>query len=89
MHNTTLGIPTVFQSKGTHRYINNGTIFPSLLGKTSSFNTDLLYQAATAFGREAQGTRVKQFFILTVFPIYLVSSAGVVLRRTLARVRNL
>ncbi|TDL14551.1 glycoside hydrolase [Rickenella mellea] len=62
MENTTLGIPTMIQSEGLHGFTNNGTIWPSPVGLSASFNTDLLKQAAATMATEAEGLGISHIF---------------------------
>jgi beta-glucosidase len=62
MHNTTLGIPAIYQSEGLHGFTDNGTIFPSPLGLAASFNPALLTKIAGAIGDEAAGLGFAQVF---------------------------
>ncbi|OCH93251.1 glycoside hydrolase [Obba rivulosa] len=62
MENTTLGIPAIVQSEGLHGFTDNGTIWPSPIGLSASFNTELLQQAATTIGTEAEGLGYTQLF---------------------------
>jgi beta-glucosidase len=62
MHNTTLGIPAIYQTEGLHGFTNNGTIFPSPLGIAASFNPALLYNISSAISDEAEGLGLTQVF---------------------------
>jgi beta-glucosidase len=62
MHNTTLGIPAIFQSEGNHGFIDNGTIFPSPVGMAATFDYDLIKKAAGVIGDEAEVLGVTQLF---------------------------
>lgn len=62
MHNTTLGIPAIYQSEGLHGFTDNGTIFPSPLGLAASFNTALLSKISGAIADEAEGLGFGQVF---------------------------
>jgi hypothetical protein len=72
---TRLGIPALFQSEGfplasfisicsssplgLHGFTNNGTIWPSPIGLSSSFNPELLRQAAVTIADEAEGLGIR------------------------------
>ncbi|GJJ14100.1 hypothetical protein Clacol_008357 [Clathrus columnatus] len=62
MEQTRLGIPALFQSEGVHGFTNNGTTWPSPIGLSSSFNTELLQQAAATIASEAEALGVTQIF---------------------------
>ncbi|EIM85301.1 glycoside hydrolase family 3 protein [Stereum hirsutum FP-91666 SS1] len=62
IENTTLGIPAMFQSEGLHGFTNNGTIWPSPIGLSASFNTELLQKAAATISDEAEGLGFSQIF---------------------------
>lgn len=62
MENTTLGIPAMFQSEGLHGFTDNGTTWPSPIGLSASFNTELLQQAASTIATEAEGLGYSQLF---------------------------
>ncbi|KAJ7620968.1 glycoside hydrolase superfamily [Roridomyces roridus] len=62
MENTTLGIPAMFQSEGLHGFTDNGTTFPSPIGLSASFNTDLVSQVAGIIATEAEGLGYSQLF---------------------------
>ncbi|KAJ7597640.1 glycoside hydrolase superfamily [Mycena floridula] len=62
MENTTLGIPALFQSEGLHGFTDNGTIFPSPIGLSATFNTSLLSSVASVVGDEAEGLGINHIF---------------------------
>ncbi|KAJ7165662.1 glycoside hydrolase superfamily [Mycena crocata] len=62
MENTTLGIPALIQSEGLHGFTNNGTTFPSPIGLSASFDTDLVSQVAGIIATEAEGLGISHLF---------------------------
>ncbi|KAF8890444.1 glycoside hydrolase superfamily [Infundibulicybe gibba] len=62
MENTTLGIPALIQSEGLHGFTNNGTIFPSPIGLSASFNTQLVSQVSSIIATEAEGLGISHVF---------------------------
>jgi beta-glucosidase len=62
LENTTLGIPALIESEGLHGFTDNGTIWPSPLGLSASFNPSLLQEATATFADEAEGLGINTLF---------------------------
>jgi beta-glucosidase len=59
INNTRLGIPVLFQEEGVHGLaIKDGTMFPSALGMSCSWNEELSSEVFTAIAEEARATGI-------------------------------
>jgi len=57
-----LWIPKLWDPKGLHGFTNKGTIWPSPIGLSASFNPALLQEAAATIADEAEGLGFSQIF---------------------------